>query len=323
MKLGVFTTIMSDRTLDEALAYLTDKGVQSVEIGCGGYPGTAHANPDVLLNDDKALEEFKATIKKYNVSISGLSCHANPVHPDKAVAKAFDEQLTKAILLAEKLGVGVINTFSGCPGDSEGSKFPNWVVCPWPEDFLSVLDYQWNDVLIPYWKEKTAFAKAHNVNKIALEMHPGFCVYNPESALKLREAVGDVIGVNFDPSHLIWQGIDPVEAIKTLGKAGAIYHFHAKDTKIDKYNTAQNGVLDVKHYGDELNRSWIFRSCGYGNDIGYWKNMVSALRMVGYDNALSIEHEDSLMSTNEGLVKAIECLKEVLIFEDKGTMSWA
>lgn len=323
MKLGVFTTLLSNKTLDEALSYLTKKGVQAVEIGCGGYPGTAHANPDILLNSEEELENFKATIKKYNVTISALSAHANPIHPNKEIAKDFDEQLTKAILLAEKLGVDIVNTFSGCPGDSENSMYPNWVVCPWPDDFTKVLEYQWNEVLIPYWKKKAEFAKAHNVNKIALEMHPGFCVYNPETAFKLREAVGEVIGVNFDPSHLIWQGINPSLAIKELGKAGAIYHFHAKDTKIDKYNTAVNGVLDTKHYGDEINRSWIFRSCGYGNDLGYWKDMVSALSMIGYDNALSIEHEDSLMSVNEGLTKAIDFLKEVLVFEEKGEMWWA
>ena len=323
MKLGVFTTLLSNKPLSEVLPYLLEKGVQTVEIGCGGYPGTAHADPKILLNDDAKLEEFKALIKNSGLTISGLSCHANPIHPNKDIAKDFDNALTDAILLAEKLGVDVVNTFSGCPGDSDGAKYPNWVVCPWPDDFMTILDYQWNEVLIPYWKEKAKFAKEHNVNKLALEMHPGFCVFNPASALRLREAVGDVIGVNFDPSHLIWQGIDPILAIKELGKAGAIYHFHAKDTKIDKHNTALNGVLDTKHYGDELNRSWIFRSCGYGNDLGYWKDMVSALSMVGYDNALSIEHEDSLMSVNEGLTKAIDFLKEVLVFEDKGEMWWA
>lgn len=321
MKLGVFSTLLSNKSLDEALCYLVEKGVTAVEIGCGGYPGTAHADPDVLLNDEAKLEEFKATIIKYDMTISALSCHANPVHPNKEIAKQFDDALTKAILLCEKLGVSVLNTFSGCPGDSDGANYPNWVVCPWPDDFTTILNYQWNEVLIPYWKEKAAFAKAHGVDKIALEMHPGFCVYNTESALKLRAAVGDVIGVNFDPSHLVWQGIDPVLAIKKLGNA--IFHFHAKDTKIDKYNTATNGVLDTKHYGDELNRSWIFRSVGYGNDVAYWKDIVSTLEMIGYDNAISIEHEDSLMSVNEGLDKAIDCLKQAMIFEQKTGMWWA
>jgi len=152
-------------------------------------------------------------------------------------------------------------------------------------------------------------------------MHPGFCVYNPETLLKLRNAVGDIIGANFDPSHLFWQGIDPVAAIRKLGPA--IYHFHAKDTKIDELNTATNGVLDTKHYSDEINRSWIFRTVGYGHGYQVWKDIVSNLKMVGYDDVLSIEHEDSLMSVNEGLRKAIDFLKEVMIFEKTSGMWWA
>ena len=320
MKIGVITNLLGNLPLEEALEYFVSKGIEMVEIGCGGYPGTQHADPDVLLNDDAKLEEFKATIKKYNVEISALSCHANPVHPDKAVAKDFDDAMRKAVLLAEKLGVHQINTFSGCPGDSENAKYPNWVTCPWPNEFGEMLEWQWNEVLIPYWKEFVSFAKAHGVDKIALEMHPGFCVYNPETLLRLRAAVGPEIGANFDPSHLIWQGIEPVAAIRAL--EGAIFHFHAKDTKVDKYNTAVNGVLDTKPYGDEIHRSWVFRSVGYGNDETYWKEIISNLRMVGYDYAISIEHEDSLMSQNEGFTKAIDMLKRAVIREEPCTMWW-
>ena len=163
--------------------------------------------------------------------------------------------------------------------------------------------------------------RAHGIKKIAFEMHPGFCVYNPETMMKLRNAVGPEIGANFDPSHLFWQGIDPVAAIRYLGDA--IFYFHAKDTKIDEINTKTHGVLDTKHYGDEIHRSWIFRSVGYGHDYQVWKDMMSALRMVGYDDAISIEHEDSLMTPNEGLQKAIAFLKDVMMFEDKGAMWWA
>ena len=320
MKIGVITNLLGNLPFEEALQYFVSKGIEMVEIGCGGYPGTQHADPDVLLNDDAKLEEFKALIKKYNVEISALSCHANPVHPDKAVAKEFDDAMRKAVLLAEKLGVHQINTFSGCPGDSENAKYPNWVTCPWPNEFGEMLEWQWNEVLIPYWKEFVAFAKAHGVDKIALEMHPGFCVYNPETLLKLRAAVGPEIGANFDPSHLIWQGIEPVAAIRAL--EGAIFHFHAKDTKVDKYNIAVNGVLDTKPYGDEIHRSWVFRSVGYGNDETYWKDIISNLRMVGYDYAISIEHEDSLMSQNEGFSKAIDMLKRAVIREEPCTMWW-
>lgn len=321
MKIGVITNLLGNLPFEEALEYFVSKGIEMVEIGCGGYPGDAHANPDVLLNDEAKLEEFKALLKKYNVEISALSCHGNPVHPNKETAKMFDDAIRKTILLAEKLGVHQINTFSGCPGDCENSQYPNWVTCPWPDDFGKILDWQWNEVLIPYWKETVAFAKAHGVDKIALEMHPGFCVYNTESLLKLRKAVGPEIGANFDPSHLIWQGIEPVAAIRALGDA--IFHFHAKDTKLDKYNTAVNGVLDVKPYSDEINRSWVFRAVGYGNDEAYWKDIISNLRMVGYDYAISIEHEDSIMSQNEGLTKAVDMLKRCVMTEDPCTMWWA
>ena len=320
MKLGVFTTLLSNLPLEDALKYFKSLGIEMVEIGCGGYPGNAHADPQVLLNDEKKLDEFKALIKKYDMQISALSCHSNPVHPNKEIAAQGDKVIRDTILLAEKLGLAQINTFSGCPGDHEGAKYPNWVTCPWPNDFGDILEWQWNSVLIPYWKELVAFAKAHGVNKIALELHPGFCVYNTESLLKLRAAVGPEIGANLDPSHLIWQGMEPVAVIRALGDA--IFHFHAKDTKIDKYNTAVNGVLDVKSYADEINRSWIFRSVGYGNGADYWKDIISNLRLVGYDYAVSIEHEDSLMSQNEGLSKAVGFLKDVIIKENVGDMWW-
>lgn len=321
MKLGVFTTLLSNLSLEESLKYFKSLGIEAVEIGCGGYPGNAHANPDVLLNDDKALDTFKGLIKDYDVEISALSCHGNPVHPDKATAKYFDETIKNTILLAEKLGLHQINTFSGCPGDCETAKYPNWVTCPWPDDFGKILDWQWNDVLIPYWKDTVEFAKAHGVDKIAFEMHPGFCVYNTDTMLRIREAIGPELGANFDPSHLIWQGMEPVAVIRALGDA--IFHVHAKDTKMDKYNTARTGVLDTKPYSDEINRAWIFRSVGYGNDEVYWKDIVSNLRLVGYDHVLSIEHEDSLMSQNEGLSKAVEMLKRVLIKESPAAMWWA
>ncbi|MDD3613603.1 MAG: sugar phosphate isomerase/epimerase [Caldicoprobacterales bacterium] len=321
MKLGVFTVVLGEKSLEDALKYLKDSGVQAVELGTGGFPGTAHVKTDELLADKAKVKGLKDLVDKYGMEISALSCHGNPVHPQKEVADAYHADFEKTVLLAEQLGLDRIITFSGCPGDSPGSKYPNWVTCPWPEDFLKVLDYQWNEVLIPYWEKAVKFANDHGVNRICLEMHPGFNVYNPETLLKLRKAVGDTIGANYDPSHLFWQGIDPIASIRELGSA--IYHFHAKDTRIDAINTAKNGVLDTKHYSDEINRSWVFRSVGYGHSYQVWKDIVSNLRMVGYDDVLSIEHEDSLMSSNEGLQKAISFLKEVLIYEDKGEMFWA
>lgn len=320
MKLGVFTTVLSDTSLDETLNYLKSIGVQALEIGCGGSPGTAHCDAIEFIKDKSLIKEFKDTIKKYDMTLSALSVHGNPVHPQKEIADKCNEEFEATVQLAGELGIDTVITFSGCPGDSENSKYPNWVTCSWPTDYLKILDWQWNEVLIPYWKKATETANKYGVNRVALEMHPGFCVYNPSTLLKLRAAVGNTIGANLDPSHLFWQGMDPVAAIREL--KGAIYFFHAKDTKIDTYNTSKNGVLDTGHYSDETNRSWIFRTVGYGHGEEVWKAICSELRLAGYDRVISIEHEDSLMTKKEGLEKAVDFLKNVMIFDDSKTEMW-
>jgi sugar phosphate isomerase/epimerase len=321
MKLGVFTCLLSNKPFDEVLQYLKVRGIQTIELACGGYVGNAHCNPAELLADPSKLAAFKKLIGDSGMSVSTLSVHGNPVHPDKAVAASFHKDFENTVLMAEKLGVNRVVTFSGCPGDSEGSKYPNWVTCPWPDDFLKILDYQWNEVLIPYWEKTAAFARNHGVTKIALEMHPGFCVYNTETLLRLRAAVGPEIGANLDPSHLFWQGMDPCAVAREL--KDAVQYVHAKDSKVCPFNAPVNGVLDTKHYADEIRRSWIFRSVGYGHDKSFWNDFISNLRMIGYDDVLSIEHEDSLMTPEEGLDKAIAFLKEVLCFQAKGDMWWA
>lgn len=321
MKLAVVNSVFTDRSLEESLAYLSALGVDSLEVGAGGYPGDRHLKPTELLESPQKAKEMLALFEKYHMDIACISCHGNPLHPQKEIAESFHKQFQNAILAAELLGVDTIVGFSGCPGDCENSKYPNWVTCAWPEDYLAISKWQWEEKLIPYWTDMAKFAKEHGVNHIAFEMHPGFAVYNPETCLRLREAVGDVIGANVDPSHLFWQGIDPTAAIKAL--KGAIYHFHAKDTKIDERNTAVNGVLDYKSYGDVLNRSWVFRTVGYGHGKEVWNDIISTLKAVGYNGVISIEHEDSLMSQNEGLEKAISFLKEVLIYQNAGEMWWA
>ena len=322
MKLSVLSNLYRYLSLEDTLKRFKELGVEAIEIGCGGYPGKDHADPAVLLADDKKCDEFKALLAKYDIKLAALSAHGNMLHPNKEIAAKFDADLRNAILLAEKLGIDTVVTFSGCPGDCETAKYPNWVTCPWPEDFLAILDWQWNEKIIPYWKEIAKFALDHNVPRIAFEMHPGFAVYNPETLMKLRAAVGPVIGANLDPSHLVWQGIEPAAAIRYLGDA--IYHVHAKDTKIDPINTARIGVLDTKHYSDEINRAWVFRAIGYGHDEAWWRDFISNLRLVGYDRVLSIEHEDSLMTIDEGLEKAVAFLKRSMISEPKpGTMAWA
>ena len=152
-------------------------------------------------------------------------------------------------------------------------------------------------------------------------MHPGFCVYNTETMLRLRENCGDNIGANFDPSHLFWQGMDPLVSLRAL--KGAVWHVHAKDCRVDPQNSLRNGVLDTKSYGDIINRSWVFRTVGFGHTEEFWRNFVSELRLIGYDGVISIEHEDSLMSVDEGFKKAVALLRTVLLTEKPGAMWWA
>jgi sugar phosphate isomerase/epimerase len=320
MKLGVYTALVADRSLEEALKYLTAKGIHVVELGSGGYSGTAHANPDELLQDDKKLAAMRDLLVKYDTEISALNCSGNPVHPQKDIAQKAHEDYEKTVLLAEKLGVKKIITFSGCPGDSPTSQLQNWVTCFWPpEVWGKILDYQWNDCLIPYWEKAIKFAEERGI-KVCIELIAGFSVYNPETLLKLRAAVGDNLGANLDLSHLFWQGADPTEVIRALGPA--IFHFHAKDTRVEPFNAARNGVLDPKHFSEGLHRSWNHCTVGYGHDALVWKDIIRTLRMVGYDDVISIEHEDPLMSTDEGLTKAVEFLNGILIFEQPQGMWW-
>jgi sugar phosphate isomerase/epimerase len=318
MKLGVFTPLLSQLPLDAVLAKLKALRMDCVELSTGNYPGDAHCKLSMLENNSE-LKEFQQKMQDSGIAISALSCHGNALHPDPAQAKQAQEVSRRTILLAEKLGVPVVVDFSGCPGDSPEAKAPNWVTCPWPPEYLDVLAWQWDKVVTPYWVKHGEFAAQHGV-KIAIEMHPGFVAYSPETLLRLRSIAGPSVGCNYDPSHMFWQGIDPIAAIRILGDA--IFHVHAKDTQMYPANLPRTGVLDTKPYTDERNRGWIFRTCGYGHGAEWWKEFVSTLRMFGYDNVLSIEHEDSLLSPEEGLTKAAQFLHEVVIREAPAAAWW-
>ena len=326
MKIGIFTALFHDKPLEEALDIIAEAGIQAVELGAGAYPGTRHLDDaggiEKLIKDEGARKNLRKMIESRGLILDSLSVHGNALHPDRAIADNHHQAFVNAVLLAEKLDLTVVNGFSGCPGDGPRSKNPNWVTCAWPDEFRDILDYQWKKVAIPYWKKQNRFLKEHNV-KFAIEAHPGFLVYNPDTILRLRDAAGANIGANFDPSHFWWQGIDPIAAVRELGKHGAVFHVHAKDTRIDPYNASINGTLDTKSYSDVLNRAWTFRAVGYGHSLTWWRDFVSNLRMIGYDDVLSIEHEDSLMSTREGLYKAMETLKASVIVEQPGAMFWA
>jgi sugar phosphate isomerase/epimerase len=320
MQIGVFTALFQNLPFEEALERAAAAGVSAVEIGSGGYPGSQHCPVDQLLESAPARTAYLDSIQSRGLSLSALSFHNNPLHPDPEVAQTADHVLRKSIRLANLLKVPVVNTFSGLPAGAPGDRMPNWVTCPWPPHFLEILDYQWEVVAIPYWEAAGKFAEDHGV-KIAFEMHPGMLVYNVDTLLRLCGAGGPALGCNFDPSHLFWNGVDPVAAIRALGEV--IFHVHGKDVYVDRLNIAVNGCIDNKPYDQIPRRSWTFRSLGYGHDLKTWKDIISALRLVGYDYVISIEHEDALMSIEEGLGKGVALLKEAGIAQPAGEMFWA
>ena len=306
--------------LADALDYLNDIGVRAIEPGTGGWPEDEHLPLDEYLGNDDAQADLKDLLDEHDVRISALATHNNPLHPDEERAAEADTELRGTIELADQLDVGAVTCFSGLPAGGPNDEHPNWITAPWPHEHGDMLDYQWEEVAIPYWRDLAGHADDHGVD-LAVEMHPNMLVYEPSGMRRLREATNERVGANFDPSHLFWQGIDVTRAIRYLGDA--IHHFHAKDTKVYDAEADLKGVLDTTPYDREPDRSWLFRTVGYGHGEAFWKDVVSTLRMVGYDGALSIEHEDSLTSSREGLEKAVDVLERAVFETDPEEAYWA
>jgi sugar phosphate isomerase/epimerase len=319
MKLGLFTALFSDLSLDEVLSRIRPLPIEALEFSTGNYGAQAHVQLEWVDQPGK-LRELRSKLQDADLMISALGCGGNVLHPDKQIAKAHAEAMRRTILLAEALEIPNVINFSGCPGDCDESKYPNFVTVAWPPDYPKILEWQWREKVIPFWREQARMATDHGV-RIAIEMHPGFVVYSPETLFRLRTEAGSAIGCNFDPSHLIWQGIDPCLALRKLGDA--VFHVHAKDTRVYESNSRVNGVLDTKPYSQEADRSWIFRTVGFGHGPEFWADLISTLSLIGYDGVISIEHEDSLMSLDDGLEKAASLLSQLLIRKKLARMWWA
>ncbi len=321
MHLGVHTPPLYDRSLAEALSFLSERGVSAVEPGVGGFPGDTHLSLETHLDDDAAQDELRDRLDEHDMSISALAIHNNPLHPDEERSSTAKTEIREAIALAAQLDLSTITCFSGLPAGGPNDEMPNWITAPWPPEHDEALSYQW-DLAVESWTELAAHAESHDVD-VAIEMHPNMLVYEPHGLIRLREATNDRVGANLDPSHFYWQGISIPDAIRFLGDYDAIHHVHAKDTRIYESEARTRGVLDTRSYANASERSWVFRTVGYGHGARHWKDVISTLRMVGYDDVVSIEHEDSLASPQEGLEKAIEFLGPIVFEETPGEAYWA
>jgi sugar phosphate isomerase/epimerase len=295
--IGVFDPAFPDLTLDQLVEKYASLGVEAAEIGTGGYPNNKHCPAQELLDDPAKLKAWKKKFEDHNIQVATLSCHGNPVHPDRTIAERDKETFRRTVLLAEKLDVKVIVGFSGCPGGNPNDTNPNWITYRWPPEFAAAQDWQWREKVVPYWKEAAKFAREHGVRRLALEM---------------RDAVGEEIGANNDLSHLFWQGCDPVEVIHLLGKQGAIFHAHMKDTVLYHDKVAKYGVLNFVFEKQDLKiASDAFRAVGYGHSASTWKDIVRAYMDVGYEGILSVENEDPILSGEVGVERALYVLKNV------------
>ncbi len=309
MKIGMITDSLPGTDFDTMLEVAARLEMDMLEFGCGNWSSAPHLNLDRMLESESERRNFKAKLAAHGIAISALNCSGNPVHPGDT-GRAHDAVTRKTIKLASLLDVERVVMMSGCPG-AKGDSNANWVTTEWPPEVREILRWQWDEVLIPYWRDLVAFANNTGVHKLCLELHGHQNVYNVHTLMRLREAVGTTVGANLDPSHLMWMGADPLAAARALGDA--IYYIHAKDTRVDPIIAGINGVIETTPGDRYQGRSWNYITLGYGHGEQWWREFIAVLAAVGYDDVFSIEHEDPMLPALEGVERSVAFLRNVLI----------
>lgn len=318
MKLGLYMDILNDKSFTEALDYAAGLGLDAVEIGTGNFSAAPHCQLDELVKSQAARDEFLGAITERGLTLSALNCSGNLLDPHPERRQRCQQVYYDTVRVARELGLDIVITQSGCPGAPDGGTYPNWVTATWPAEYVECGLRQWAEEVTPFWSEAGRFAADHGM-KIAIEMHHGMVAYNPRSLLQLRDIAGDLLGANLDPSHLWPQGMEPTVVVQ--GLAGCIWHVHAKDTGIDPNEAALNGLLEIRPWDQSFERSWAFRTVGYGHDELWWRQFFSALRKTGFDGVVSMEHEDRWMGRLEGLEKSVDFLRPLLLQDQQDVIS--
>jgi sugar phosphate isomerase/epimerase len=311
MKIGLNTDSLGDLDLAAVLDAAAELGLDAVEFATGNWSTAPHLDLDGLLASAAARDAFTGAVRDRGLAISALTCNGNQLHPGPS-GKKHDAVVRKTVELAPLLGVERVILMSGCPG-APGDQHPNWITVAWPPETTRILEWQWTEVVIPYWRDLARFAEGKAIRQLCIEMHGQQNVYNVETMLRLREAAGPTVGANFDPSHLMWMGADPIVAVEALG--AAIFHVHAKDTRIEPRAAARNSRIETKPADRAAERSWNYVTLGYGHGEAFWRELCLTLRRAGHDGVLSIEHEDTAMAPMEGIAKSVELLRRVMLTE--------
>ncbi len=308
MRIGLVTDSLGHLPFGEMLDLAAELGIETLEFPCGNWSAAPHLRLDELLQSAPARDNFLAALRDHALELDALNCSGNPLHPGEAGAR-HREVTSKTLRLARLLGVRRVVLMSGCPG-GPGDANPNWITTSWPPETARVLAWQWQEVILPYWRGLIAEAQAAGVEKLCIELHGQQAVHNVATLRRLREEVGPMVGANFDPSHLMWMGADPLAAIRALD--GAIFHVHAKDTRIDPLIAGVNGVIDTTPNDRLRERSWSYVTLGVGHDALWWKQFCTQLKLAGYNDVLSIEHEDLLLPPEEGVRRSVALLREAI-----------
>jgi sugar phosphate isomerase/epimerase len=307
MRLGFVSDSLGGLSFDAMLDHAVRMGVDGVEVNTGGWSTAPHFDLAAMKASGEARREFLRAFEDRGLEVISLNANGNPLHPTHPEQ---GECLRDTIRIAGEMGIRTVCTMSGLPEGRDGDQMPNWVVSSWPPETQAILRYQWEERLLPFWTETVDLARSCGVERLALELHGNQCVYNVASLLKLRQTVGTVVGANLDPSHLFWMGADPLVAAEAL--SGAIYHVHAKDTFLNEPVQARNSLLENGSLLDIPARSWSYITLGFGHGEEWWRQFCYRLKMAGYDGWLSIEHEDVLLNSLEGLEKSVSLLQSVM-----------
>ena len=312
MRVGLFTDGLAHLGRREALGWCAERGIEDLEMGVGTWSPRPHLDLPRLLAEPAERDRLQGELREHGQRLACVNAAGNPLTPARTGRGEAQAALRGAIELAALLEVDTVVTMSGCPGgrggsDSTGVFAVSWLCC----DDEPLWEWQFREHVAPFWRELSAWAgSAAPGVRICLELHPGLTIFGAESFARLRAEVGPNIGINLDPSHFWWQGVDPLAIVEQHGDA--IGFAHGKDTLLHRDRIRVHGLLDARYPIDPDTASWHFTAVGGGRPLSEWWALLAALRAGGYDGVVSIEHEDPTLTAEASIEASATALREAL-----------
>ena len=312
MKIGVFSDSLAKLPRREMFAWCAERGITDVELGVGAWGPWPRPHLDLAtIGERKERDKLAGELKEHGLRLAAVNGAGNLLHPDPVKRKDAQTRFRAAVDLAVAFGVKRVVTMSGCPAGPGGGGlgiFPCWATSA---DDERLFDWQMENEIGPFWRQTSDWlAKEAPEVMVCLEMHAGLTVFNAASFEVLTGYVGRNIGLNMDPSHFWWQGIDPLTVVEAFGDR--IGWMHGKDTLLYPERIRQHGVLHFAPPSDPSKAPWHFAPVGEGRADAEWTALINAVRKAGYDDVISIEHEDPRYDGEEGTSRSIAGLRRAL-----------